>query len=519
MRGKILAAFKKHPGRVFRKRELAKRLSVKRNEYRMFSDQLRKLERDGDLMRMRGGGYLWAKESRKVKGRLELNQRGFGFVLQEESDDIFISSRNLHGALHGDLVLAAVMPATRYHRSEGHVVEIVERGSDQFVGVASSEDGQFTLAIEPASPQRGIWLVNAGDFDLKDGDAVVATVRDWGGARLPVKAEVIRVVGSVFEPADDMQIVCHKFDLDSEFPAPVVKESDRIGRKMIEKELQTRTDLRNLTCFTIDPEDARDFDDAVSLERDGDGNLVVGVHIADVSSFVAQGSALDREARNRGTSVYFAEGTIHMLPETLSAKICSLLPDEDRLALTVLMTLNDDVEVQDSEFHCSVIRTAKRFSYREVQAIIDGKQKSKHGAKLNGMHAAARKLFKKRHEKGSIDFDIPEPIFRFQNGGIPHEIHPSERLDSHRLVEEYMLLANRVVAERVSKELGSSPFIFRVHDERREPIWRSFLRRSGDSIYLRILFPVSIQKISGCYWKRLKIHRSSLSLKTWHSGQ
>jgi len=475
MRDKILAAFKKHPERVFRKRELARRLSVKRNGYRKFSDQLRKLEREGVLLRAQGGGYLWAKKSGKVQGRLHLNQRGFGFVLQEGSDDIFVSSRNLHGAVHGDLVRAAVLPATRDHRNEGHVVEILERGSDQFVGVASSEDGLFTLAIEPASPQRGIRLVNAGDFDLKDGDAVVAAVRDWGGARRPVKAEVIKVVGSVFEPADDMQIVCHKFDLDPAFPEKVVRESERIGQKKIEKEFQTHTDLRNLTCFTIDPADARDFDDAVSLEKDKNGNLVVGVHIADVSSFVAQGSALDREARNRGTSVYFAEGTVHMLPESLSAKICSLLPNEDRLAMTVLITLDKDNEVQSSEFHCSVIRTAKRFSYREVQAIIDGKQKSKHAAKLNGMHAVAKNLFRKRHDAGSIDFDIPEPIFHFQNGGIPHKIHPSERLDSHRLVEEFMLLANRVVAERVSKEMGGSPFIFRVHDKPTKADMEKFL--------------------------------------------
>ena len=465
MRTKILAAFKKHPEYIFRKRELARRLSVKREGYRKFSDQLQKLEKEGVLLRVRGGGYLWAEKSGKVQGRLELNQRGFGFVLQAESDDIFISSRNLGGAMHGDLVKVAVLPATRYHRSEGKVVEIVERGSRQLIGVASSENGFFTLAIEPASPQRGIRLVNATDFDLRDGDAVVARVRDWGGARRPVKAKVIQVVGSIFEPEDDMQIVCHKFDLDSAFPEKVLRESERFGQKDIEKELQIRTDLRDLACFTIDPENARDFDDAVSLEKDEEGNLVMGVHIADVSSFVAQGSELDREARNRGTSVYFAEGTVHMLPESLSAKICSLLPNEDRLALSVLMTLDKNNDVKGSEFHRSVIRTAKRFSYREVQAIFDGKQESRHAAKLKEMYATAETLLHKRHEAGSIDFDIPEPIFRFQNGGIPHEIHPSERLDSHRLIEEFMLLANRMVAEKVSREMPTKPFIFRIHDK------------------------------------------------------
>jgi len=277
---------------------------------------------------------------------------------------------------------------------------------------------------------------------------------------------VYNSLGSTRNPQDDMKIVCSAFDLDPNFPKAVQSEAERFTDQDIAAEIKNRKDLRDLDCFTIDPKEAKDFDDAISLKENKDGTTTVGIHIADVSYFVKSGSALDQEARYRGTSVYFAEGVVHMLPENLSAGVCSLLPDRDRLASSLIMTLDKNCKVLDWKFHSSVIKNKKRFTYREVQAIVDGKEKSPYVKTLLAMLKVAKRLHNLRQEAGSIDFDIPEPIFFFRDGGIPHEIRHSERLESHRLVEEFMLLANRVIAENVPFDGSQNrPFIYRIHDK------------------------------------------------------
>ncbi len=224
--------------------------------------------------------------------------------------------------------------------------------------------------------------------------------------------------------------------------------------------------MRHLTALTIDPSDARDVDDAISLESLSNGNVRVGVHIADVSFFVREKSELDREAQKRGNTVYFAEGTVRMLPDNLSADLCSLLPEVDRLAMSVLMELDSGLKVVSTRVEQTVIRSRGALAYGEVQTVLDGKKKGPFVKELMEMNRIAKGLTADRDKAGSIDFDIPEPIFKFKDGGIPHEISPSERLESHRLVEEFMLLANREVARKVTKRRKrKDEFIFRIHDE------------------------------------------------------
>ncbi|UCD39023.1 MAG: VacB/RNase II family 3'-5' exoribonuclease, partial [Fidelibacterota bacterium] len=296
------------------------------------------------------------------------------------------------------------------------------------------------------------------------GALVYAKVTDWGDGRSPIRAELEEVIGSPDDPLTDFKMVIRQFELKPEFPPVVEAEVARLAEKVKIGPDPNRMDLRDLPVITIDPASARDFDDAISLERLKDGQWELGIHIADVSLFVSQGSATDAEALKRGNSVYFTEGVIPMLPHTLSSDLCSLKPDEDRLAVSVLIKLTGDGVVRGVRFARTLIRSSHRFTYREVHELLE-QGKGKWYPLLASLRKLTQHLYRVRVEQGSVDFDIPEPLFTLDHYGVPHMIHPSERLDSHRMVEECMLLANRLVAERVPRGKPRRPFIYRIHDE------------------------------------------------------
>lgn len=466
MKDTILKHFRKHPHSYYKKHEVQHLLGLKKNEQTSFRRAFRALLQEGKIVSDRRKGYCWSGGLTKMRGKLELTQRGFGFLLVENDDDVFINVRDLGGAIHGDTVEVALLPVDYSRGPRGKVVKILKRRTNRFVGTVVFMNREPYLNIEPATPKRGIRIVGNNSRKVKAGDAVITVVRDWGRGRGAIHVELEQIVGSTHNPQDDMKIVCSSFDLDPDFPAEVRKEAENFSEKEIIAEIPKRKDLRQLLCFTIDPEEAKDFDDAISLDENKNGTVTVGVHIADVSHYVRPGTALDREARNRGTSVYFAEGVVHMIPQNLSAGLCSLQPHKDRLASSIFVTLDKNGEVSDWEFHSSVIRNKKRFTYREVQAILNGQQNHKYSNKLQAMLKVSQLLQKQRQDAGSIDFDIPEPIFYLREGGIPHEIQHRERFASHRLVEEFMLLANRVIAEKIpSIHAEQLPFIYRIHEK------------------------------------------------------
>ncbi|MEE9167178.1 MAG: ribonuclease R [Candidatus Neomarinimicrobiota bacterium] len=493
MRKKITGYLKKDPDSSYGKSELARLLRLSKSEHRRFRTELRRLVQEGKVLRTREGRYLWTGGTQKVAGILVLHHKGFGFVLMEDKDDVFVSAKKLRGAVHGDTVEVALLPSSFGKRPEGQVTRIVQRGTTEFIGTVTARNGELYLEIDTVTPRRGIHIQASSRVKISPGDAIVAEVHDWGHGREPIQVEPLKVIGSMKKPEDDITIVCYKFELEPRFSRKVLNEARQFDSETIQNEIPNRTDFRSLPCITIDPAEARDFDDAISLEKKKNGDFVMGIHIADVSFFVPIGGEIDREARRRGTSVYFSEGVVRMLPDELSADLCSLVTGKDRLAVTVLVRLNGDCDIVQTSFHSSVIRSARTFTYREVQSILDGKKKSKHSELLLQLRKISAKLLEKRQEKGSIDFDIPEPIFRFRNGGIPHEIHPSERLESHRIVEESMLLANRVVAEKVPGSAENErPFVYRVHDkptkegmDRFLGILRALGLNSGKTTHLR----------------------------------
>ncbi len=322
---------------------------------------------------------------------------------------------------------------------------------------------------------REILIAKEYLHEAKEGDKVVVKMTAWGKHHQNSEGQVVEVLGKSGELSAEIKSVAREYHLMTEFPQEVLLEADTVPSDIPQTEIDRRRDLRNQLCFTIDPEDAKDFDDAVSLEPLQDGNYRLGVHIADVSYYVTAGSELDKEALKRSTSVYFPNGVIPMLPEKLSNGLCSLRPNEDRLAFTVFMNVSPRGSVKEYEIVESVIRSKQRFSYERVQKIIDALERNQtvspsdapFAEVVRQMYQLSALLTKKRMKEGSIDFDSAEAKFEFDEQGKPVKIIKKVRLESHRLVEEFMLLANRVVARHIGlakKEEQAKPFLYRVHD-------------------------------------------------------
>jgi len=441
MRKKLLNIFNKLPEKLFRQKDIIHRMKVKQHEIGAVKILLNELVKSGEIARIKGNRYTLPRERNQFEGRLTVTQKGFGFVItDDDSEDIFIGRRSMADAIHGDHVRVKLQGRPSPQGLKGRIQKVLERGSNSFIGVTYKYAGKLFMSISPVNPGRGIRLIKAKK-DLGEGQIVKARVKDWGSPVEPIIAELETVIGNAEDPVNDMKMILNKYDYLQEY----------------------RRDLRKWTSFTIDPVDAKDFDDAISIKRNRNG-YELGVHIADVSHFVEQNTYIDREAIQRSTSVYFTEGVVHMLPEALSANLCSLKPNEDRLAVSAIMKMDKDFNIIETDILPTVINSKARFTYQDVQDIVEGKKDHKFKDDILILKRLAKRLFKNRSDAGSIDFDIPEPIFEMGEKGIPHEIRPSERMESHRIVEECMLLANRVVAAEIPKKLPKKyPFVYRVH--------------------------------------------------------
>jgi ribonuclease R len=420
--------------------------------------------REGVLTQLRGGRLAYTGPSQEVIGILELTRRGFGFVLVDDMDDVFVEARDLGGAASGDRVRIAMRKQTFGRGPKGRVVEVIQRGRSALVGTVEKVTGGYELIVSEPFANRAVKIRSARIRKDDIGALVYAKVTDWGTERQPILVEIEEIIGSPEDPLTDYKLVLRQFDLEPEFPPEVEQEVARLVKGRSIGPSPDRVDLRALRVVTIDPATAKDFDDEISLERKQHGLWELGIHIADVSYFVPSGSAMDAEALSRGNSVYFTEGTVPMLPHILSSDICSLKPDTDRLTISALITLTGDARVKDVRFTRSLIHSRRRFTYTEVQQIFENDLDEWHPF-FTDLRKLTQRLYQRRIELGSVDFDIPEPLFKLDDFGVPHMIHPSQRLDSHRIVEECMLLANRLVAERVPKGNTKRKFIYRIHDE------------------------------------------------------
>ena len=481
-RERILQFLARFPHESFKLKELSRRMGIRTGkDEQIFKRALRSLQDENKILRIRGKRYGHLHEIQLFIGSLEVTSRGFGIVTVEESgEELFVQHENLGDAAHGDTVEVSLLAQStkqkdRGARREGEVVRIIKRGIQTFVGTIERTHKQFFAVPDDRRMAREILIAKEHLREAKEGDKVVVKMTVWGKHRQISEGQVVEVLGKSGELSAEIKSVAREYHLTTEFPPEVLLEANAVLSGIPQTEIDRRRDLRNLLCFTIDPEDAKDFDDAVSLEPLQDGNYRLGVHIADVSYYVSDGSEIDKEALKRSTSVYFPQGVIPMLPEKLSNGLCSLRPDEDRLAFTVFMNVSPRGTVKEYEIVESIIRSKRRFSYEDVQELMNRLERSQavlpsdvpFAGVIRQMFLLSTVLTKKRMKEGSIDFDSTEAKFEFDEQGKPVKIIKKVRLESHRLVEECMLLANRVVARHIGfakKEEQVKPFLYRVHD-------------------------------------------------------
>lgn len=454
------------PNRGYKSKEISKRLKLTtEKEYEELKRLLNRLYRQGKLIK-RGKRYLLAREANQIVGRLQITRMGFGFVIPESNEeDIFVSERNLGVALNGDKVRVELFARYRGKNPEGEIVEVIERSNDEFIGKLQRYQDHYFLIPDDKNIHRHFFIPEDYLNGARSGDKVVIKFVEWTSPRLNPVGKVVEILGKKLEHSAEMLSIAKSFKIRTKFPEEVILESEKFDEKTIKREIPKRLDIRDKIIFTIDPEDAKDFDDALSIEKIDNNKYLVGVHIADVSFFVRENSELDLEARKRGTSVYLVNYVIPMLPEALSNKWCSLVPGEDRLTYSVFIEMNKNAEVLNYEIHKTVINNKRRFTYEEVEEIIKTK-KGDYAEQILLLNNLAKKLFAKRIKNGGIDFDTDEVKFKLDKYGIPIEVTKKERLESHRLVEDFMLLANKLVAKLGSKfeDEKGYPFVYRVHD-------------------------------------------------------
>ncbi|MGB9690560.1 MAG: ribonuclease R [Candidatus Sumerlaeaceae bacterium] len=478
LRAKILDYLAANPHRTVSLNELAKLLGMAAPDKKRLRAVLRQLIAEKRIEKLRGHHYQLPSRKGLVTGVLRTNSKGFGFVVPDDeyiaanpdAETIFVPLKRMGDALHGDRVLVRV----RSHRSEkpeGEIVEVIERGTREVVGTfyytrhggrVIPRNERFTRTVATPRPPAGL--------DVHDGDLVLAEIIEWTPASQPLIGRIREKLGDETTPGIDVTVIIREAGVDPEFPPAVCAEAEKLPRNIGREELQRRTDFRDLVTFTMDGRTAKDFDDALSIERLPDGKWLLGVHIADVSWYVREGTLLDREAYDRATSIYPVDRVVPMLPERLSNDLCSLRPNEDRLTMSCLMEVDERGRVGRYWIHEGIIRSRYRLVYEDVQEFMEGKaspalarQLEPIRKQLEMLYELRRALTAMRRRRGALDLDIPETEIVFAPDGSVADVKRRERVEAHRVVEEAMILANEVVATHLFHL--RLPSIYRVHEE------------------------------------------------------
>jgi len=476
LRNNILSIFTADPVRLFNYKQISAKLTIKDKAGRdLVSSILSELLQEEAIEELKPGKLrlnpVWARErqeySNTITGRVDMKNTGKAYVIPEDDgDDIFITPNNTHHALHRDVVQVQLFPKRKDKKPEGRIVEIVKRAREQFVGIIEVSKKFAFLIPDSRNMPVDIFIPLESLGGAKSGQKVVARITEWPEHSKNPFGEIINVLGSPGEHNVEMQSILAEHDFPLGFPSHVEKEADKIPWKIADDEYKKRKDFRDIWTITIDPEDAKDFDDALSLKKLKSGNWEVGVHIADVSHYVKPGTTLDEEAYKRATSVYLVDRVIPMLPEKLSNFVCSLKANEDKLCFSAVFELDNNAKVLSQWFGRTVINSDRRFNYEEVQEIIE-KGKGEYAEEIGVLHGLATKLRDERFKNGSINFATQEVKFKLDEDGTPLSVVIKEQKDSNRLIEDFMLLANRRVAEFIGKKKADKKpktFIYRIHD-------------------------------------------------------
>ena len=482
IRGKVISVFKENPSKLFNYKQIAAKLNIRDTQKRnSVIKALGQLSAQKIINQKEPGKYVFLAEKRDyIEGTLEMTSSGNAYLLLSDQEDVFIARRNTNKALDGDHVLVYQSKRRNNGKKEGEVVEIIQRASQDYIGILERKK-DFGFVNTRTSRMFTDFFIEAEELkDFEDGDKVIVHFKDWPKRATSPFGKIIKSLGRPGDQNTEMHAIMFEYGFPDDFPPEIEKIAQQLDVGIDDKEISKRKDFRKKTTFTIDPITAKDFDDAISFTPMGNGKTEIGIHIADVSHYVRPNSILDEEAYERATSVYLVDRVVPMLPEILSNGACSLRPNEEKYTFSAVFTVNDKMEIEKEWFGKTVILSDHRFSYEEVQYILDSREpkvnkdvsldKKGYQVKpevfkaLTQLDHFAKILRKKRMTNGALSFDRVEVKFNLDQENNPEGIFFKSSKDAHKLVEEFMLLANRRVAEFIGKQKNKKPFVYRVHD-------------------------------------------------------
>ena len=474
------------------------------DEVKKLSDELRVLEEEVVIYCSNKGRYMMLEDSHLRKGTLRANKKGFGFVeIENMEDDVYIAPENMNGAIHDDIVLVEITSKMNLDRLEGRILKVIKRQVERYIGEINFDSkGKGHITLDDSKIKLNIEVAKEDSLNAVDGHKVVVELLKKLNNNLRYSGKVVEIIGHKNDPGVDILSIVYKYKINTEFPVDVKEEVKTLPMEVRDIDMIGRRDLRNMEIFTIDGDDTKDIDDAISIEKMSNGHYKLGVHIADVSYYVKEGSPLDNEAMERGTSVYLVDRVIPMLPHELSNGICSLNPNVDRLAISCVMEFDHDGRQLDYEIFPSVIRSRIQMTYKKVNSILkdnnipEGYEPYEQSLRL--MAELADILRKMKVKRGYIDFEVDEPKILVDENCKPTEIILRDRGTGEKLIEDFMIAANECVATHIY--FMSLPFIYRVHEVPKEEKLRSYLSFVGSLGYqvpgdLKDTSPKTVQRI------------------------
>ncbi|MCG8582292.1 MAG: ribonuclease R [Bacteroidales bacterium] len=474
LRQLIQGLFFNNPKRTFNYKQVSSLLEVKKKTGRQkVQIILSELFESGYLTEVAAGKYKLLSRGSTLTGVVDMTASGSAYVIPDEENeggDIFIPRNNMNQALNGDQVKVFMHARRRHRQPEGEIIEILKRKRDSFVGVMQISRGLAFLVVDDRVMSHDIFIPAKGLKGAKDGQKAIARIVEWPErAKNPI-GEIVDVLGDAGDHHAEMHAILAEFNLPYRYPQEVIDEAETINAEITEDEIKQRRDFRNVTTFTIDPVDAKDFDDALSIQKLENGRWEIGVHIADVTHYVQPKTLLEKEAYERATSVYLVDRVVPMLPERLSNFICSLRPHEEKLCFSAVFEMDDDANIHNSWFGRTVIYSDRRFTYEEAQEIIETGEGDLKDEILS-LDKLAKQLRDKRFAEGSVGFERIEVRFNIDEKGKPLSVYFKESKDANKLIEEFMLLANKKVAQLIgNKEMDkgrrgkAKTFVYRIHD-------------------------------------------------------
>ena len=473
-----------HPSKAFNYKQITAALNLKdTNSRNLVIRILKKSAAKKEVLEVARGKYQWSTNHKNThEGIIQITSGGNAYVLVDEIEqDVFVHRKNINRAFDGDRVAIYIFQRSRSGQTEGEVVEILERHKTQFVGILQREKNFAFVQTRNARMYTDFFIPDLPDQEFKNGDKVLVSFKDWPKRADSPYGEIVRSLGTPGDTQTEIHAILHDYNLPYEFPEAIEKAAKDIDQRILPEEISKRRDFRDQLTFTIDPITAKDFDDALSFRLLDNGNYEIGVHIADVSFYLPEDSILDQEASERATSVYLVDRVVPMLPEILSNGVCSLRPQEEKYTYSAVFEMDSKGKVYNEWFGRTVIESNHRFAYHEVQYLLESEgldipaDISLNGSPytvskdvlyaLQNLNSIAKILRNKRMDSGAISFDRVEVQFRLNQANEPESVFFKTSQDAHKLIEEFMLLANRQVARFIGKQNPRKSFVYRVHDE------------------------------------------------------